>query len=180
MEAVRIIMEIVILIGLGYIAFFKSYFTEKGKNLASKEDLKELTEKVESVKIEFNKELEKFKLSLVIDLEKKRPFIEDEAKSIIELIKVAGKTKELVTSYRNIDVKVREYDPLFNKLINMTGEFSYNKVLNKTIRDLSHYCSILIMQEKGEDFEIDIDFLKEKIIEFYDIIIEECGILKNT
>lgn len=44
----------IILIGLVvFVAFFKSYFTEKGKNIATSEDIEELTEKVESVKQEF-------------------------------------------------------------------------------------------------------------------------------
>jgi len=46
----QIILEILIGILLLYIAFFKSYFTEKGKNLATKEDIKDITSIVEKVK----------------------------------------------------------------------------------------------------------------------------------
>jgi len=50
---VEIILEI-ILIGIGlYIALIKSYFQEKGKNIATSEDIEELTLKVESVKQQF-------------------------------------------------------------------------------------------------------------------------------
>lgn len=35
-----------------YIAFFKSYITEKGKNYATKEDVEEITKKIETVKNE--------------------------------------------------------------------------------------------------------------------------------
>lgn len=46
----QLILEI-ILIFLGlYLAFFKSYFTEKGKNLATTEDIAEITQTVESIK----------------------------------------------------------------------------------------------------------------------------------
>ena len=44
------ILEILILLLLLYLAFFKSYFQEKGKNLATKEDTEEITSLVESVK----------------------------------------------------------------------------------------------------------------------------------
>lgn len=49
-----ILNAILILIGL-YQAFFKSYFTEKGKRLAVKEDIEEITEKIERIKSEFNR-----------------------------------------------------------------------------------------------------------------------------
>lgn len=43
---------IIIIIGL-YLALFKSYFQEKGKNIATSEDIEALTEKVEAVKEKF-------------------------------------------------------------------------------------------------------------------------------
>lgn len=50
MEIAQIILEVVlVIIGL-YLALFKSYFQEKGKNLATKEDVEEITELVETVK----------------------------------------------------------------------------------------------------------------------------------
>lgn len=54
MEIVQIILEvIIILLGL-YMAFFKSYFSEHGKQLALKEHVEELTKKVETVKSEID------------------------------------------------------------------------------------------------------------------------------
>ncbi|WP_405604162.1 hypothetical protein [Polaribacter sp. Asnod1-A03] len=67
----EIILEIfLILIGL-YLALFKSYFQEKGKNIATSEDIEDLTLKVESVKqqfIEKNATL-KAKLDLLTNLQ---------------------------------------------------------------------------------------------------------------
>jgi hypothetical protein len=52
MQIIQIIIELMIVfIGL-YLAFFKSYFSEKGKNLATKEDIKDITKTVETVKNE--------------------------------------------------------------------------------------------------------------------------------
>ena len=64
MELIQIIIEIIlVIIGL-YLAFFKSYFQEKGKNLATSEDIEEITKKVESIKTDFIRETEKLKLDL--------------------------------------------------------------------------------------------------------------------
>ena len=57
------IIEVLILLLLLYVAFFKSYFQEKGKNLATKEDTQELTKLVESVRTELQFSLQA-KLSL--------------------------------------------------------------------------------------------------------------------
>lgn len=52
MQLTQIILEIVILLCGLYLALFKSYFTEKEKNLATLEDIKDITKKVEEVKSE--------------------------------------------------------------------------------------------------------------------------------
>lgn len=44
---------IIVIIGL-YLAFFKSYFQEKGKNIATKEDIEEITSKVETIRHEMH------------------------------------------------------------------------------------------------------------------------------
>lgn len=44
---------LVVILGL-YLAFFKSYFQEKGKNIATKEDIGEITSKVETIRHEMH------------------------------------------------------------------------------------------------------------------------------
>jgi hypothetical protein len=60
----ELVIQILILIAAVYLAFFKSYLTEKGKSAALKEDLQELTREVESVKNEFTREQEILKTDL--------------------------------------------------------------------------------------------------------------------
>ncbi|MDY3530308.1 hypothetical protein PG593_11060 [Riemerella anatipestifer] len=68
MEMTLIIEFTILLVGI--ILFFTiknflpSYFNEKGKNLATKEDLEEITEKVEKIKAEFIKDIEYIKADL--------------------------------------------------------------------------------------------------------------------
>jgi hypothetical protein len=59
-----LVIQILILIAAVYLAFFKSYLTEKGKSAALKEDLEGLTREVESVKDEFTREQEILKTDL--------------------------------------------------------------------------------------------------------------------
>jgi chemotaxis protein histidine kinase CheA len=63
-QVVNIALNILILIGGLYLIFFKSYFKEKGKNLATFEDVEAITEKVENVKKDFNIKLEELKSEL--------------------------------------------------------------------------------------------------------------------
>lgn len=51
--------------GLFLRSYLPSYFTEKGKNLASKEDIAQITRLVESVKAQYVAEVEKVKATLV-------------------------------------------------------------------------------------------------------------------
>ncbi len=57
-------LNIVTLGAVFYLAFVKSYFTEKGKSVAMKEDIGDITREVEDVKQFFNKSLEQFKNDL--------------------------------------------------------------------------------------------------------------------
>ncbi|WP_440067378.1 hypothetical protein [Tenacibaculum discolor] len=52
MSYIQITISILNLAFIFYIAFFKSYITEKGKNYATKEDIEEITKKIETVKNE--------------------------------------------------------------------------------------------------------------------------------
>jgi hypothetical protein len=55
------VLQAVITAAVWYLA---SYLNEKGKNLATKEDIKEITDKIESVKTEYAKDLESLKSQL--------------------------------------------------------------------------------------------------------------------
>jgi len=79
----EIIIEILLLVAAVYLAFFKSYLTEKGKSAALKEDLRELTREVESVKIEFIKEQEILKIDLQRLLSNEVSYRDEERKAII-------------------------------------------------------------------------------------------------
>src|SRR5687768_10931615 len=57
-----LLVTILGIFGIRYL--LQAYFAEKGKNLASKEDLEELTCKVEGVKTQYSSELERLRFEL--------------------------------------------------------------------------------------------------------------------
>ena len=72
-----IVIGIFTLYGKNYLT---SYFTEKGKNLASKEDIHEITDKVEKIKSQYLADLERVKSNLQAEstlLQKRRQVYED-------------------------------------------------------------------------------------------------------
>lgn len=79
MDTIQIILEIVILLSIIFVGFvgrlwiknyFPSYFNEKGKNLATKEDIADITAEVERVRSFYASDLEKLKNSMQLDLER--------------------------------------------------------------------------------------------------------------
>lgn len=88
---VGLISDLILIGLLLYLSLFKSYFTEKGKNIATSEDIEDLTHKVENVKqqfIEKNANL-KAKLDLLTNL--KFSHRNDERLSLIEFHKIFKK-----------------------------------------------------------------------------------------
>lgn len=68
-------IAIIVAIGIGGLLlkhYLPSYLTEKGKNLATKEDVEEITRKVEGVKTQYQSEVEKLKAELQKEVEKVR------------------------------------------------------------------------------------------------------------
>lgn len=145
----EIILDIIlVLIGL-YLALFKSYFQEKGKNIATSEDIEDLTLKVESVKqnfIEKNASL-KAKLDLLTNLRTSHK--NDERNSLIEFHKtikswislLTESSPTLVDDYDNQEIqnKIHLYDLTYSKVLNAEAllELYINDVeLNKLIYDL--------------------------------------------
>ncbi|MBM9616877.1 hypothetical protein JWJ90_21680 [Desulfobulbus rhabdoformis] len=60
---------IIVIGGLIIHRYLPAYFVQKGKNLATKEDVEIITEKVEKIRTQHSTDIEKFKLELQKDLE---------------------------------------------------------------------------------------------------------------
>jgi hypothetical protein len=62
--ALQTVLDGLLLALAAYKAFGISYFTEKGKNLATREDVEDITRKVEGIKSEFTRDTEQLKAEL--------------------------------------------------------------------------------------------------------------------
>ena len=67
-----------------YLAFFKSYFKEKGKNIDTKEDISKITNEIEKVKKRYNEENELLKTNLNFLLSYKQEENKEIKKAILE------------------------------------------------------------------------------------------------
>ena len=65
-------------------AYYNSYSKEKGKNVATKEDIAEITQKIESVKSEFTQQTERLKSQLTLLTNVKSDIYSLERKAIID------------------------------------------------------------------------------------------------
>ena len=172
----EIILEIIlILIGL-YLALFKSYFQEKGKNIATSEDIEELTLKVESVKQQFlekNANL-KAKLDLLTNLQishknDERLALIDFHKSIKQWIGLLTEsTPSLVNDYDNDEIqsKIHLYHQVYQevlagealleiyvedaKLIKLISDLKIN-----TLKELSGHPSKFLINLKHNNYEFE-------------------------
>ncbi|MDE1237052.1 hypothetical protein [Vibrio aestuarianus] len=72
MEVFILVLQVIILLAIGCLVLFRkllfSYSSEKGKNLATKEDIGQITDKIELVKLDYAKQLESAKADLSIQL----------------------------------------------------------------------------------------------------------------
>ncbi|WP_144282044.1 hypothetical protein [Chryseobacterium echinoideorum] len=110
-DFIQILLQfLLILIGF-YLALFKSYFQEKGKNIATKEDIEEITQKVEKIKTDLNYSTQN-KISL--KSEEKKSLIEYYEKyyqfqnylSDVTLVGIYENNEEKI---RNIEEKIEQY-----------------------------------------------------------------------
>lgn len=153
-----LLSAIIILIGL-YLAFFKSYFKEKGKNLATLDDIGAITTIVENVKKENNTQLELMKKDLQLLSKSQIANYDDERKAIIEFM------GEINTFYSScIDVPIVSADPeglaiLLEKRSKNDSEFSKVQIKasnlslfceNKEISNAVHPVMVKLTEIKGK------------------------------
>ena len=80
---------ILLIVISGVSIYFRGYIAEKGKNTATKEDIEEITAKVEEVKVSFQKEHSKF----IDDLQWNRK-VQEQASRVAEYLALARRLKE--------------------------------------------------------------------------------------
>ncbi|MGP5203400.1 hypothetical protein ACTXKB_11630 [Psychrobacter aquimaris] len=108
MDLILVVLQVLVLLGIGCIFLFRrylfSYSIEKGKNLATKEDVEEITRKVEEVKSEYMAETERLKVDLSV-LSRKHSILLDEKIRVFKKIQ-----KRLVEFKKYCEAALGSYD----------------------------------------------------------------------
>lgn len=126
-------------VGIAYAGmklYFSSYLKEKGKNLATKEDIQDITDKIESVKHEYAKQLEALKTDFSAKL-KTHGFRYEKEYAILE--ELASLLVDIQKHSRILNVRQMQYG-------NKPSPVNQREVDEKISKEL------IIFLEKLEDF----------------------------
>jgi hypothetical protein len=109
--AMHLFTWVIILVGGFFLRkYLPAYFQEKGKNLATKEDIKEITEKVEAVRAHYARQLELYKYEVSL-MEKRREL----SAQVVDLI---NRYKELPPAGEKQDEEqLRRFEQDYYKLV---------------------------------------------------------------
>lgn len=107
-----VLSNIVVLVVLIARTFTTSYFSEKGKGLATKQDIGEITKKIEEVRVEYNSRLESSKAAIQFSLFSNQHFLQ-----------------------KSTEILLRFYDTLIlinhDNLLKNLGDFSPERVVEE-------------------------------------------------
>ncbi|MFA7444813.1 MAG: hypothetical protein WCY89_02620 [Flavobacteriaceae bacterium] len=166
MEVVGIILDLLLIVLLCYGIFFKSYFTEKGKNLATKEDISDITTKIENIKLLNSKELEEFKVTIINKIELSKAIIESKTSVYKELVQLKSL---LLMRSNNLGDEKEQIPAIFELIdrvllkINSDASFSEeikNKSIALQIERNSFMGQIEILRNRGATrYSISLDSL---------------------
>ncbi|EPC03355.1 hypothetical protein L861_17590 [Litchfieldella anticariensis FP35 = DSM 16096] len=168
MDWILVGLQLLALLGIGSLFLFRkylfSYSSEKGKNLATKEDVEEITRKVEGVKVEYVAEIERLKVDLSL-FSRKNTILLDEKIRVFKRLQ-----KRLVDFKKYCEAALGEYDERGEFHPNLQGlaedvdkaalqhitalheieqeDFIFlSKKSRKILADLHHNCSMMCSME---------------------------------
>ena len=127
MDTVLLILQIVILGALGYIfrAYLPSYFKKKGENLATKEDIGEITQKIEQVRVQYIAKLEEFKQTINSFYEMRKAFDRLQQDELLKFYDIATEFY-----YERLAVNFGDFPTDKGKSLFLYQESFQNNVLN--------------------------------------------------
>lgn len=126
-------LAFLIIFGLYLKNFLPTYFGEKAKNLATKEDIGNITRIVESVKTEFTQETEKLKVDLHFLSQNRMSYSVDKRNAILDFYKNYCAWLQLMLG--SIELSIKTPEEVFK--LRMSIEESYTKVqISQTLFEL--------------------------------------------
>ncbi len=127
----------------------KSYFSEKGKNLATKQDIDFITDKIESVKDSYNKSLENYRTELKKAYDLSKPSLGltlDLDKKLIEKVSKLNTSIFEIAQLNNYDKVIQ----LFNEIEDLAQFCVKYRIRYANLEGVSE---IIEMHNKSEKFK---------------------------
>jgi hypothetical protein len=164
--------------GLGtlIVSFLKSYFSEKGKNLATKEDISVITEKVGSIKDEYSRSIESYRSELKKIYDISKPSLELTIEIDKKFIDKMANLNNTVFNVARLE-KLDQFKELFDELIDLT-EFIMRyhtryKMLNgiKELVEVHNEFAIMINKGLGIKYNDETIALIEKLKNSLNVIL---------
>ncbi|MEQ8244464.1 hypothetical protein [Fulvivirga sp.] len=165
-EISEYINGVVLLIGFTILYFttknlLPSYFSEKGKNLANKKDISELTSKVEEVKIEFAERLQHLKSKLDVKSQNELNFKND--------------TRQVVLScHQKLDLLHQHLSDTFNQPSNYYNQTEITDRVEKTrlfAQDFARSHSIFDLYVEDDKLLDDFRKVRKSYIDLTNVVI---------
>ena len=122
----------------GFVQYIILYFKEKGKNFATKEDIGNITQKIESVKENYNKSLESHKIELQKEFEYHKyiqTLCHELDKELLSLVSecLNAETSNAIDEYVYDDELVSKTIKLSNFLNTYKSRYKSNKIIRNLI-----------------------------------------------
>lgn len=121
--------------------FYPAYLKQKGKNLATKEDVEEITGKIESIKALYTKDIERYKSDIHLSQDKKKKYSDRKIELFLEFY-------DHVTEFR--------YESLVVEFGNFPSDegkalFEYNEKFNNSVVEIMKcYQRLVVYTPPGE------------------------------
>lgn len=167
-----ITIEIIILLISLYIGFFKNYFNEKGKQLALKEDVEEITRIVENTKAIFIKDIEYIKSELQVKTNNKSKFNEKKMEIILEFFSNLMTWKDSINNISAFELSTPDRYNDRKRLI----QTSYNK-LEKSHRTIKFFINSATFSQSTSNLITSLLSLKTEIIAGY---LNKCSVCNHN
>ena len=152
--------QILIMFGIFYLIKYKSYFTEKGKQLAVKEDIEVITDKVEKIKSDFQRENEEIKAKLLHLLTLQQSHRNEERNVIIDFYREYNECLFLM-----IEINVNNYEHY-----NIKDLVEKRIKINMQIKTINVSKSLMKLLVKDEDIIVKSNQLIVELLEFKSLI----------
>lgn len=152
-------------------AFFGSYSKAKGKNLATKEDVEEITEKIESIKTSHTKEIEKFKSEVLFEKDQKKQYSDRKEELLI-------KYYDQVTEFRYEFLAVN-----FGDFPNDEGKslYEYQANFNRSVTEIMKcYQRLVVYITPGSPILYHAEQLVYSVLDAREVLKKRFGAIKHS